>query len=77
MAVQRKVFRIEEHARAARVERIVPRDAEGALRHREFMAELQALRALIEPRATGRAATRWSARARRSPRRRPTSANSI
>jgi chemotaxis protein CheZ len=50
MPVQRKVFRIEEHARAG-----VPRDVpaaepQGAERHREFMGELQALRALIEPR---------------------------
>jgi chemotaxis protein CheZ len=46
MAVRRKVFRIEEggrpHARAG--------EADGAPQHREFISELQALRALIAPR---------------------------
>lgn len=42
MPVQRKVFRIEESAAAG--------EAEGALQHREFITELQALRELIQPR---------------------------
>jgi chemotaxis protein CheZ len=51
MPVQRKVFRIEEGARPRAMERAAAGDAEGALRHREFMTELQALRELIGPRA--------------------------
>src|SRR5665213_351319 len=47
MAVQRKVFRIEEGGRS----HAIPRDGEGALRHREFMTELQAVRDMIAPRA--------------------------
>jgi chemotaxis protein CheZ len=50
MAVQRKVYRIEEHARPRASDAIDSGHAEGALRHREFMAELQALRELIGPR---------------------------
>jgi chemotaxis protein CheZ len=45
MPVQRKVFRIEEDAEA----RLAESNAEGALRHREFMAEIVALRDLIGP----------------------------
>jgi chemotaxis protein CheZ len=44
MPVQRKVFRIEEGSRAA------AGDGDGALRHREFMTEIQALRKMIAPR---------------------------
>ena len=51
MPVQRKVFRIEEGARRRAAEGVAAGDAEGALQHREFMTELQALRELIEPRA--------------------------
>ncbi len=51
MPVQRKVFRIEEGARRRAAESAAAGDAEGALQHREFMTELQALRELIEPRA--------------------------
>jgi chemotaxis protein CheZ len=47
MAVQRKVFRIEESAEM----RVAAssRDAESSLRHHEFMAEIRALRGLIAP----------------------------
>ncbi len=52
MAVQRKVFRIEEGSALARALLALPRaSSEGALRHREFMTEMQALRELIAPRA--------------------------
>lgn len=51
MPVQRKIFRIEEHARPRAPERASVGQADGGLRHRDFMAELQSLRALIEPRA--------------------------
>ncbi len=51
MPVQRKVYRIEESARPRAAEGLAVADAEGALRHREFMTELQTLRALIGPRA--------------------------
>jgi chemotaxis protein CheZ len=49
MAVQRKVFRIEERAEM----RVAgsARDAESSLRHHEFMAEIRALRSLIAPHA--------------------------
>jgi chemotaxis protein CheZ len=50
MPVQRKVFRIEEGARLRAADGAAADDAEGALRHREFMAEMQSLRALIGPR---------------------------
>lgn len=50
MPVQRKVFRIEEGARRRATESVAAGDAEGALQHREFMTELQALRELIQPR---------------------------
>jgi chemotaxis protein CheZ len=49
MAVQRKVFRIEESAEM-RVASSA-RDAEVSLRHHEFMAEIRALRSLIQPNA--------------------------
>jgi len=42
MPVQRKVFRIEEGSRAA------AGDGDGALRHREFMTEIRALRQMID-----------------------------
>jgi chemotaxis protein CheZ len=48
MAVQRKTFRIEERARTAAPDGVSPDEAESALRHREFMIELQALRALMQ-----------------------------
>lgn len=51
MPVQRKIFRIEEHARPRAAENASPNQAGTGLHHREFMAELQSLRALIEPRA--------------------------
>jgi chemotaxis protein CheZ len=50
MAVQRKVFRIEERARPRSAGAAVPEPADGGLRS-EVMAELQSLRALIAPRA--------------------------
>jgi chemotaxis protein CheZ len=50
MPVQRKVFRIEESARRRAAEGVAAAGAEGALQHREFITELQALRGLIEPR---------------------------
>ena len=51
MAVQRKIFRIEQGGRADAPGEVSARDAEAALRHHEFMAEIKALRSLIEPRA--------------------------
>jgi chemotaxis protein CheZ len=50
MAVQRKIFRIEEGARR-HVAGVVAGDTAGAQQHREFMSELQALRELVGPRA--------------------------
>ena len=50
MPVQRKVFRIEEYAPLRAPDGVAAGDAESALRHREFMTELQALRALMGPR---------------------------
>jgi chemotaxis protein CheZ len=50
MPVQRKVFRIEEHARPRAPQGVSAAEPQSAERHREFMAELQALRTLIEPR---------------------------
>jgi chemotaxis protein CheZ len=47
MAVRRKVFRIEQ---ASGMGAVSARDAEAALRYDEFMAEIRALRGLIEPR---------------------------
>src|SRR6476661_9634949 len=52
MPIQRKVFRIEEHARRRVAESITTDGVEGALRHREFLTELQALRELIGPGAS-------------------------
>ena len=55
MAVQRKVFRIEESTRSSNsgaYDAPSASEAEGALRHHEFMAELKALRALLEPHTT-------------------------
>jgi len=52
VAVQRKVFRIEESGAVA--VRGTPRAAAREGTPREFIAELQALRALIEPRAPSR-----------------------
>jgi len=49
MPVQRKVFRIEERARPRALDNVASGDAESALRHREFMTELQTLRGLIAP----------------------------
>lgn len=48
MAVQRKTFRIEERARRGAPDAAAADEAESALRHREFMTELQALRALMQ-----------------------------
>src|SRR5258708_19951440 len=50
MPVQRKVFRIEEGARLRAAGGAAAEHAEGALRHREFMTEMQSLRELIGPR---------------------------
>jgi chemotaxis protein CheZ len=50
MPVQRKVFRIEEHAPSRVQQGVAAAEPQSAERHREFMGELQALRALIEPR---------------------------
>lgn len=50
MAFQRKVFRIEERARLCAPDAASADEAEGAIGHHAFMAELQALRALIAPR---------------------------
>jgi chemotaxis protein CheZ len=54
LPVQRKVFRIEENARSSAPSALSAREAEDAMRHHEYMSELRALRALIEPRATSR-----------------------
>ena len=51
MPVQRKIFRIEQGAASDARDMNTAREAEAALRHHEFMAEIQALRSLIEPRA--------------------------
>jgi chemotaxis protein CheZ len=48
MAVQRRTFRIEERARMGAPDAAAADEAETALRHREFMTELQALRALMQ-----------------------------
>jgi len=52
--VRRKVYRIEESARVAAPQVLSASEAEDAMRHREYMNELRALRALIEPRAVSR-----------------------
>ncbi len=49
MAVQRKIFRIEQSAMSGGQTADAARDAEAAMRHHEFMAEIRALRSLIEP----------------------------
>lgn len=51
MAVQRKVFRIEEGGRSRAAPGAATDGGDGALRHREFMTEMQALREMIAPRA--------------------------
>ncbi len=48
MAVQRKVFRIEQGGLSEAAD--APARDEGVLRHGEFMAEIKALRQLMEPR---------------------------
>lgn len=63
MAVQRKVFRIEEHARKRAPDAASVEDADSAERHREFMAELQSLRALVSPAAAADRSTMERARA--------------
>ena len=50
MAVQRRVFRIEQGA-ATNGAAAAGRDAEAAMRHHEFMSEIRALRSLIAPSA--------------------------
>src|SRR5882757_9922853 len=50
MPVQRKIFRIEEGARLRAATGVAAEDAEGALRHHEFIAEMKSLRELIGPR---------------------------
>src|SRR5688572_26062044 len=52
--VRRKVYRIEENARVAAPQALSADEAEDAMRHHEYMSELRALRALIEPRAASR-----------------------
>ena len=49
MPVQRKVFRIEEHARRRVPDGVATDGVDGAERHREFMDALQSLRSLIAP----------------------------
>ncbi len=57
MPVQRKIFRIEQGAGAGARAPEEARDMDAAQRHQEFMAEIKALRSLIEPRiAVNRAA---------------------
>ena len=51
MAFQRKVFRIEERGRLGAPDAASADKAEDTSRHHAFMVELQALRALISPRA--------------------------
>ena len=51
MPVQRKIFRIEQGAVADAPGVDSAREAEAALRHREAMTEIKALRSLIEPRS--------------------------
>jgi chemotaxis protein CheZ len=51
MAVQRKVFRIEEGARRHVTGRVAASDGEATHQHRAFMTELAALRELIAPHA--------------------------
>ncbi len=51
MPVQRKIFRIDEGARLRASNGAAAEDAEGALRHHEFIAEMRSLRELIGPRA--------------------------
>ncbi len=62
MPVQRKIFRIEQDACAGGRVDVSARDAEAALRHHEFMAEIKALRGLIEPRAETNRATMETSR---------------
>jgi chemotaxis protein CheZ len=50
MPVQRKIFRIEEGARLRASNSAAATNAEGTLRHHEFMAEMRSLRELIGPR---------------------------
>lgn len=50
MPVQRKIFRIEEGARLRAANGAAAENAEGALRHHEFIAEMRSLRELIGPR---------------------------
>ena len=49
MPIQRKVFRIEEHARRRAGESVAADGVDGAPKHREFITELQALRELLGP----------------------------
>jgi chemotaxis protein CheZ len=63
MAVQRKVFRIEEGARWRARDAVAGDGMESAERHREFMAALQALRALVLPAAPADRSTLERARA--------------
>lgn len=51
MAVRRKIFRIEEGARARAGAAPSAGEANDAPQHHDFIAEIKALRALIEPRA--------------------------
>jgi chemotaxis protein CheZ len=49
MPVQRKFFRIEQRTSAEAEVATSARDAEAAMRHREFMQEIRTLRSLIQP----------------------------
>ncbi len=62
MAVQRKIFRIERGGLGGACA-AEPVGDPAALRHQEFMAEIKALRQLIEPRATADRDTMEKARA--------------
>ena len=63
MPVQRKVFRIEQGMRDSVRGMSSGGDAAHAMRHDDFMAEIKALRAMIEPRATPNRETMDRARA--------------
>lgn len=61
MPVQRKIFRIEQGGACANARGgPTAREAEAALRHHEYMAEIKALRSLIEPRTASREAAEAS-----------------
>jgi chemotaxis protein CheZ len=63
MAVQRKVFRIEEHVRVGARRAIAAQQAAASPQLDTYLAEIKALRALLEPRAEPRRGVVESARA--------------